>query len=86
MGAIVTNAKAGESPHNFGCAFDFCFEGPKPYPPVKDPRWLILGKIGEGLGLNWGGPLGEGDRFTFDRPHLERRDWKMVRAASETVA
>lgn len=77
-GKIVTNAKAGQSPHNFGMAFDVCFEGREPYPPITDPRWEFIGKMGEALGLNWGGPNGKGDKFTFDRPHFERFGWKAI--------
>ena len=75
-GPIVTKAKPGMSAHNYGMAFDVCFGGTMPYPPVTDIRWEQMGKIGEALGLNWGGPNGKGDRFTFDRPHFERRGWK----------
>ena len=77
-GRVVTRAKPGQSPHNYGMAFDFCFAGGVPYPPETDPRWLQAGQLGETLGLNWGGPNGKGDKFTFDRPHLERRDWKLA--------
>lgn len=80
-GPIVTKAKAGQSAHNFGMAFDFCFAGKAPYPPEDDPRWLQAGQIGEALGLSWGGPNGKGDRFTFDRPHFERKDWKVASKA-----
>lgn len=78
-GPIVTRAKAGQSPHNFGMAFDVCFVGKVPYPPETDPRWLQIGQLGEALGLSWGGPNGKGDKFTFDRPHFERPDWKAAR-------
>lgn len=78
-GPIVTKAKAGQSPHNFGAAFDVAFVGPNPYPKETDPRWLQIGKIGEAVGLNWGGPNGKGDKFTFDRPHFERKDWRTLR-------
>jgi peptidoglycan L-alanyl-D-glutamate endopeptidase CwlK len=52
-GAVVTWAKPGHSWHNFGKAFDIAFrvngqvtwEGP----------WEDVGKIGEALGLEWGG-------------------------------
>ncbi len=79
LGGIVTKAKPGQSPHNFGMAFDVCFDAKKSracYPPTDDPRWQKIGVLGESLGLNWGGPNGKGDRFTFDRPHFERPDWK----------
>lgn len=78
-GPKVTNAKPGQSPHNYGMAFDICFEGKVPYPPEKDPRWLELGQLGESLGLVWGGPNGKGDKFTFDRPHFERKDWRKAK-------
>lgn len=80
-GPKVTNAKPGSSPHNYGMGFDICFEGKVPYPKEKDPRWLQLGQLGESLGLVWGGPNGKGDKFTFDRPHFERADWKKARGA-----
>jgi peptidoglycan L-alanyl-D-glutamate endopeptidase CwlK len=75
-GPEVTKAKPGQSPHNFGMAFDICFAGKVPYPPETDPRWLALGQLGESLGLSWGGPNGKGDKFTFDRPHFERDGWR----------
>jgi len=74
--AIVTKARPGASAHNYGLAFDICFAGAQPYPDESDPRWLLLGQIAERIGLDWGGPLGAGDKFTFDRPHFQRRDWK----------
>jgi hypothetical protein len=85
LGATVTNAQPGQSPHNYGAAFDFCFRGAVPYPSLEDPRWLHAGRLGEALGLSWGGPLGEGDRFTFDRPHLERSDWRVLRGGVPTT-
>jgi peptidoglycan L-alanyl-D-glutamate endopeptidase CwlK len=81
VGSTVTNAKPGESAHNYGMAFDIAFRGKtleECYPPKDDPRWLEVGVIGENLGLSWGGPLGDGDRFTWDRPHFERPDWKVA--------
>lgn len=54
-GAKVTNAKAGQSWHNWRCAFDFV-------PLVNGKaRWNDLalfekcGKIAEGVGLEWAG-------------------------------
>lgn len=75
-GPQVTKAKPGQSPHNWGMAFDICFEGKNPYPPEADERWGTIGQLGESLGLSWGGPNGKGDKFTFDRPHFERIDWR----------
>ena len=64
-GAIVTNAKGGESFHNYGVAFDckFVKEGYN----APDTQWLILGKEGEKLGLEWGGRW-----VSFrDKPHFQ---------------
>lgn len=64
-GTIVTNAKGGESFHNYHVAFDVAFadgsgvtyEGP----------WDILGTEGKGLGLEWGGNFPN----LVDRPHFQ---------------
>lgn len=86
-GKVVTNAKAGQTPHNeiiggLACGFDFAFKGKtmkEAYPPEEDPRWQEIGQYGESIGLNWGGPNGKGDRFAWDRPHFERKGWKLLR-------
>lgn len=64
-GRVVTNAKGGESYHNFGVAVDFVFE--KHGYDAPEELWQVLGDVGEGLGFEWGG------RWTIfqDRPHLE---------------
>lgn len=66
-GKKVTNAKAGYSWHNFGCAFDFV--------PIMDkkPQWNDMGlfekcgAIGESVGLEWGGRWSKFPDF----PHLQ---------------
>jgi len=64
-GAIVTNAKAGESLHNWKCAFDVVFVNGGYNRPNKD--WQAIGKIGKSIGLEWGG-----DWVSFqDRPHFQ---------------
>lgn len=73
-GPIVTKAAPGQSPHNFGMAFDVCFGGVMPYPPEQDVRWEQMGKVGEALGLAWGGRW----KSFKDRPHFERPDWKIA--------
>jgi peptidoglycan LD-endopeptidase CwlK len=67
-GAIVTNAKAGESNHNFGIAFDIgIFDGKKYLP--ESSKYNDVGKLGKELGLEWGG-----DWSSFrDRPHFQLR-------------
>lgn len=62
-GTIVTNAKGGQSLHNYGVAFDVCFATKTPY----EGNWALLGKLGESLGLEWGGRWEE---FP-DRPHFQ---------------
>jgi len=61
----VTQAKAGESYHNYGVAFDIIFvvNGKRTY----TGDWEKVGQIGESLGLEWGG------RWTKfrDRPHFQ---------------
>lgn len=65
-GNIVTNARAGESFHNYRVAFDIAFlENGHPSWAEHHP-WDILGMYGKLLGLEWGGD------WTFpDRPHFE---------------
>lgn len=65
-GKKVTNAKPGQSWHNFGLAFDVV-------PLVNGkavwdrPFWKRIGDLGKQIGLIWGG-----DFKTFkDRPHFE---------------
>lgn len=71
MGRHVTNARAGESWHNFGRAFDVCirtFSGDKTPKDVWDGPWDRVGELGESLGLIWGGRW-KGRKI--DRPHFE---------------
>lgn len=53
-GRIVTNAKPGQSLHNFGIAYDVCpvVNGK---PDWESPHWNTIGELGERLGLTWGG-------------------------------
>ena len=61
-GAIVTNARGGESLHNFGCAIDVV-DRHKGY----DIDWSKLGALGESLGFEWGGRWAS----FIDRPHFQ---------------
>lgn len=55
-GKIVTWAEPGQSYHNYGLAFDFVPVGPHSAPQWDDLEgFRIVGEIGEGLGLQWGG-------------------------------
>jgi len=74
-GQTVTNAKAGDSWHNWRRAFDVV--------PLKDngtadwdnsspaaiKRWHRIGEIGKSVGLEWGG-----DWKRPDMPHFQFRD------------
>lgn len=62
-GPIVTNAKGGQSLHNHGVAFDVCFISKTPY----DGPWEELGKLGESIGLEWGGRW----PAFVDKPHFQ---------------
>ena len=77
---IITNAKAGTSPHNFGLAWDFV--------PITDGKanWNDLslfkkcGEIAkklnfEGYTLEWGGDF----KTIKDAPHVQLKNWKNYR-------
>jgi peptidoglycan L-alanyl-D-glutamate endopeptidase CwlK len=64
-GSIVTNAKAGQSLHNYRLAFDICknIRGQE----FNDAKFFsTAGAIGREMGLTWGG-----DWKSPDRPHFE---------------
>jgi len=64
-GKIVTNAKGGDSMHNWRCAFDIAFSTSKGV--SYDGPWAMVGEIGRTLGLEWGG-----DWADFpDKPHFQ---------------
>ncbi len=65
-GNIVTNAKAGESFHCYGVAFDVVFRN-EGY-DASDKLWEQLGSEGKALGLEWGG-----DWKNPDRPHFAQK-------------
>ena len=77
-GSIVTNARGGESGHNYGLAFDFAFVDDngdvswgESYP------WADVGSIAKELGMVWGGDF----KSFKDRPHIEHPEWKARRAS-----
>lgn len=64
-GKIVTNAKGGESAHNFRVAFDVAFSTKNGV--SWDGPWDMVGEIGKIIGLEWGG-----DWASFpDKPHFQ---------------
>ncbi len=63
---IITNAKGGQSYHNFGLAIDVVEikEGKALW---KNENWELIGKVGKECGFGWGG-----DWSGFvDKPHFE---------------
>ncbi len=75
-GKKVTNAKPGESAHNFGLAIDIVpmIYG-KPYWNFTktDPTWQAVGKLGMEAGLEWlGAP---GSRFV-EGAHMQMPNWR----------
>jgi peptidoglycan L-alanyl-D-glutamate endopeptidase CwlK len=68
-GPKVTNARPGYSWHNFGVAWDFVVFDAQGQPDWNSPLMTRCGKIGEELGLEWGGSW---SGFK-DIPHLQLR-------------
>lgn len=72
----VTNAKGGQSIHNYGLAFDFCLAdgGRTIWDTVKDfdgdkvPDWMEVVKVFKAAGYAWGGDF----RSIVDKPHFEK--------------
>jgi len=55
-GKVVTNAKPGESWHNYRCAIDVVpLINGKPNWDGSDPIWETIGELGERAGLEWAG-------------------------------
>lgn len=66
-GQIVTNVKYPKSMHNWGLAFDICrADGKDPY-FNGDGFFNNVGRIGESLGLEWGGSW----HSFVDLPHFQ---------------
>jgi peptidoglycan L-alanyl-D-glutamate endopeptidase CwlK len=81
-GQIVTNARGGDSLHNYGLAADYVLDGQPDKPGIQwswdtkadfnaDGRsdWMQMGEIAESCGLEWGGRW---KRFP-DLPHVQNR-------------
>ena len=81
----VTNAKAGQSFHNYGLAFDFClvqngktiWDVKKDFDNDKVPDWMEVVKIFKDAGYKWGGDF----TSIYDAPHFEKTfgySWKQL--------
>jgi peptidoglycan LD-endopeptidase CwlK len=79
-GKIVTNARGGDSLHNYGLAADFVLDGVPEKPGIQwswdtkadfnaDGRndWMQMGEIAESSGLEWGGRW----KRLPDLPHVQ---------------
>ena len=67
-GKIVTNARAGQSFHNYRCAVDVVpIVAGKPRWDVKDEIWQKIGSKGKAAGLEW---AGDWKRFK-EYPHFQ---------------
>jgi len=67
-GKKVTNARGGQSNHNFGLAVDVCpFVSGKPNWDAPQTTWERIGEAGEAEGLEWGGNWSS----IVDMPHLQ---------------
>lgn len=65
-GEVVTNARGGQSYHNFGVAFDVVEV--RPDGSVNwNTDWAAIGAVGEAMGLEWGGNW----TSIVDRPHFQ---------------
>lgn len=66
-GKIVTNARGGQSNHNYGLAVDVCpFLNGKP-DWDNNTDFNAIGLMGESMGLEWGGHW----KHITDKPHLQ---------------
>jgi hypothetical protein len=67
-GEIVTQARGGESNHNYGLAVDLCpFTDDKPDWNAPMRTWAAIGAAAEKHGLEWGG---QWKKF-IDKPHVQ---------------
>lgn len=69
-GPIVTKAKAGQSYHNYGLAFDFAMITDGKEDEQVCPNWMKVVVIMQGHGMTWGGGFPEG---FHDNPHFENK-------------
>lgn len=72
-GGIVTNAKGSsyQSMHQWGVAFDFYRNDGKGAYENKDKFFQKVGKIGQSIGLEWGGAW----TSIVDMPHFQLPNW-----------
>jgi peptidoglycan L-alanyl-D-glutamate endopeptidase CwlK len=69
MGNIVTNAKGGQSMHNFAIAFDFVLIYDKAAKWTVNNDWMIVVNTFKKAGWEWGG---DWKGSLYDSPHLQK--------------
>lgn len=75
-GRKVTNAKPGQSAHNYGLAIDVVpLVNGKPDWEGDDPCWQVLGQIGQARGLQW---FGAPDSPYKEEPHFQLPNWRAL--------
>ena len=67
----TSSMKYPNSHHNWGTAFDFCRNDGKGAYNDTDGFFTKVGKIGQSLGLEWGGAW----TSPVDKPHFQLRNW-----------
>lgn len=77
-GKRVTNAKPGDSAHNYGLALDIVpMHGGKPVwntSGADGELWAKVGRIGQSAGLEWGGAW----QSFKDCPHFQMPNWRAM--------
>jgi peptidoglycan LD-endopeptidase CwlK len=67
-GNVVTNARGGQSNHNYGLAVDVVpFSNGKPNWNAPNSIWMAIGAEAEKLGMEWGGNW----KKFIDKPHIQ---------------
>jgi peptidoglycan LD-endopeptidase CwlK len=75
-GRIVTNAKPGQSAHNFGLALDVVpIVNGKPDWDGTHPVWDQIGQLGQVRGLQWLGAPGSPFR---EEAHFQHPNWRTL--------
>lgn len=78
-GPKVTNAKAGQSFHNYGLALDFVNQVDGKTPWVVDENWMKVVRVFKKHGFVWGGDF----KSIPDAPHFEMTlgyTWRELKA------
>lgn len=80
VGHIVTNAKPGQSAHNYGLALDVVpIVNGKPDWDGGHPVWQQVGALGQAAGLQWLGAPGSPFK---EEAHFQHPDWRTVAGVS----